>query len=112
MSLEFRVDMNVSGVPPEKSPEIFQNIELLKEQSPRGIYSGFKEKKLDFTKGPNTIIVTGNYKESLEKSPIAYRITYRAYVGGTLNPFSIVGSTVYTQKEVEELKRQQIKPSS
>ncbi|HEB47105.1 MAG TPA: hypothetical protein ENI22_01410 [Candidatus Pacearchaeota archaeon] len=101
MSLEVLVDIQVSNVSLKRFPEIKQNIELLSEQPHVDVYPGFKDKKLDYERGYRHIRVTDDGLTTAFR----YTIIDYAHVEGIVHTCTTVGSKLYTQEEVEKLRR-------
>ena len=106
MSLEVLVDIQVSNVSLKRLPEIKQDIELLSGQPLVDVHPGFKDKKLDYEGGYRIIRVTrDNDNERLGEVLFKYSIIDYARVEGTVHTGTSVGSKLYTQEEVEKLRR-------
>lgn len=120
MGLEVRINMqlSVSRISPETLERIFKeiskDIKLLQEQPPLEVIPFFKKNKeagqIDYEEGNDNgvvhrrgfriIAVTGGYIKGF-----AYTLYDRAHVVGSVETLSLVADKVYTEKDLEDLRK-------
>jgi len=111
MSLDTQVNMqfSVSHVSPEKLEEIFKkiskDIKLLQEQPPLEVkrkvnYEEGNDNGVMHGRGFRTISITGGCIKGF-----SYTLYDRAHVVGSVETLSLVADKVYTEKDLEDLRK-------